>query len=48
MTAKEISDYMRAIQKKAAAARWAGKTKAQRSAEMKKVRAAKRKKVDAT
>ena len=40
MTAdKQISDYMRAMQRRSAAARWAGKSPEQRSQEMRRLRA---------
>ena len=39
MPTSAISDYMRAMQRKSAASRWAGKSAEERSAEMRRLRA---------
>lgn len=44
MPTSAIGDYMRAMQRKSAAARWADKSPEQRSAEMRRLRAKARKK----
>ena len=44
MPTSAISDYMRAMQRKSAASRWAGKSPEQRSAEMRRLRAKAKKK----